>query len=238
MPPPEPVDAIALREGANLARARRDNRIVAYYEFVMSSELDAYRRQAIDAAEARIASLRTGDAVERLELFQRLSYRDVPSSEYRGSPDDIATLEPEVHAIIRAGSSNYWYVFKVEALWPYRFVPRSEVVAASRPPAPVVVREEPARPRSQLEIPESAYPRRALERNRGGKVVLALSISAEGRVESVELKSESPSGYGFARVAQKHAWDLSFYPATRNGVPVAGTYQQEFTFRVTERGGN
>lgn len=65
------------------------------------------------------------------------------------------------------------------------------------------------------------YPRRTFPYAVSGRVVLDFTVNAEGRVENIEILSESPRGGGFAGTAIKALEKSRFKPRYENGNPVA-----------------
>ena len=92
--------------------------------------------------------------------------------------------------------------------------------AAARPPVvhpPQVLRQVPAE-----------YPEGARATGREGRVVLAVTVEADGSVGAVELMASSGDELDAAAIAAIRQW--SFAPATRDGVAVAARIQVPFEF--------
>lgn len=65
------------------------------------------------------------------------------------------------------------------------------------------------------------YPRRALERGVGGRVVLDCTVAATGRL-SCAVGSEDPTGWGFGEASLRAAQQFRVAPATADGRPTSG----------------
>lgn len=79
------------------------------------------------------------------------------------------------------------------------------------------------------------YPKRAQRNGWEGAVLLTLLISSTGGVEMIEIIKTS--GYEILdRQACESVRNWRFKPATRHGVPLAVTVQQEIIFRTTPPG--
>ena len=68
---------------------------------------------------------------------------------------------------------------------------------------------------------ERFYPARALEREKGGRVVLNCTVGADGRIDCA-VASESPEGWGFGEAAKQISRSFQMSPQTVNGQPTAG----------------
>jgi periplasmic protein TonB len=68
---------------------------------------------------------------------------------------------------------------------------------------------------------ERYYPPRALEREKGGRVVLACVVSATGSIDCT-VANETPEGWGFADAALKMSKLFQMSPQTVNGQPTSG----------------
>jgi TonB family protein len=104
-----------------------------------------------------------------------------------------------------------------------KFVSKSNVKACSRP---LTAEEEaslaPTSPPKQLGCDASAvgeYPAEARAKGVSGEVILALDITAEGKVG--EARVVKGLGYGLDELAAARAKTCAFTPATRAGAPVA-----------------
>ena len=120
----------------------------------------------------------------------------------------------------------------------------AEEAQAAPPPAEVLAENPP-----QVESVESAYtaatrskdygdppiyPTSLQRRNREGRVVLRVSVLADGSVAAVQLKA--PSRYaGFNDSALRAVRKWRFEPATRGGVPVASELDLPIVFELTDR---
>ncbi|MBX3251931.1 MAG: TonB-dependent receptor [Myxococcales bacterium] len=90
------------------------------------------------------------------------------------------------------------------------------------PPAPVVV------PPRLLEFIEATYPPAAEEAGLEGRVLLALTIEADGAVTDVQVVRTA--GHGFDEAAVEAVRRFRFQPATRDGEPAAVRIQYEYVF--------
>lgn len=75
------------------------------------------------------------------------------------------------------------------------------------------------------------YPRRAIERNIEGDVVLNCLVRVSGLLDC-EVVAESPAGWGFSQAALRVAGAYRMAPATRGGVAVEGRYTMRVPFRI------
>lgn len=75
------------------------------------------------------------------------------------------------------------------------------------------------------------YPRRALEREVEGWVMLDCAVSTAGLL-NCSVISETPSGWDFGAAALRMARDHRMQPATRDGVAVEGRYRMRVPFEV------
>lgn len=84
-----------------------------------------------------------------------------------------------------------------------------------------------------LYVPQPAYPRRALSRNKEGYAVIEVIITSTGSVRDPKLIEESPSNYGFGRSALKAALKLKYTPRVVDGKAeeVLGVFYK-FTFLI------
>ncbi|WP_395837377.1 TonB-dependent siderophore myxochelin receptor MxcH [Cystobacter fuscus] len=93
--------------------------------------------------------------------------------------------------------------------------------------------EAPAAP--ALEAPrlkesaEATYPPQALEERLEAKVVLRLTLDAEGQVTQAEVVG--PAGHGFDEAAQEAALRMRFEPARRNGTPMPSRILYTYEFQ-------
>lgn len=77
-----------------------------------------------------------------------------------------------------------------------------------------------------IETPNGAdfarhYPRRALERERDGRVVLDCVVAATGRL-GCAVASETPAGWGFGEAALRISESFRMSPMLENGQPTEG----------------
>lgn len=75
------------------------------------------------------------------------------------------------------------------------------------------------------------YPRRAQASGIEGKVVLAFTVTAEGRAENVRVIEADPPGL-FEREARRAAVRSRYVPLRENGQPVASEVTKPFVFRM------
>lgn len=126
-----------------------------------------------------------------------------------------------------------------EIVTPPTFPPRSEpatTIFSTQPLEPEVDAHpdgwgQPAEPAEitqprWLETPNGAdfarhYPRRALERERGGRVVLDCVVAATGRL-GCAIASETPAGWGFGEAALRISESFRMSPLLENGQPAEG----------------
>ena len=111
----------------------------------------------------------------------------------------------------------------------------SEQESLSRPPdaGPGGSEAEPAlRPPELLDFVRAKYPSAALDERREGRVVLKLSINADGRVTEADVAEAA--GYGFDEAAQAAALNFRFSPAKRDGIPVASRILYAYEFKLPD----
>jgi len=75
------------------------------------------------------------------------------------------------------------------------------------------------------------YPRRAQASGIEGRVVLAFTVTAEGRAENVRVIEADPPGL-FEREARRAAVRSRYVPLRENGQPVASEVTKPFVFRM------
>lgn len=75
---------------------------------------------------------------------------------------------------------------------------------------------------------EASYPPDALAEGREARVVLRLTIDADGRVQQAEVAE--PAGHGFDEAAVQAALSFLFEPATRDGVPLPARILYAYDF--------
>ena len=125
-----------------------------------------------------------------------------------------------------------------------------------RAPEPPPVTEEPAPVVEEVEPPQDApspstpsvytaatrcddggapaYPQRELRFGREGKVLLLVTVRADGVVSEVTVKR--PSRYtGFNSAAKKAVRSWRFAPATKDGEPVQSEFDLEVVFEIKKR---
>lgn len=85
-------------------------------------------------------------------------------------------------------------------------------------------------PPELLEFADAVYPPGALAARREGRVVLRLSIDAEGHVTDATVAE--PAGFGFDEAAQHAALRFRFYPATRGDAAVPSRILYGYQFRL------
>lgn len=81
-------------------------------------------------------------------------------------------------------------------------------------------------------LPE--YPSQALQRNIEGRVKLAFTITAQGRVENIRVIESSPPNV-FDRSARRAAARWRFAPRTENGMAVAREAVKTLEFRLNNK---
>lgn len=85
-------------------------------------------------------------------------------------------------------------------------------------------------PPSLLEFHEAAYPVVAERARLEGRVVLMLTIDAEGRVTAAEV--DRPAGHGFDEAAREAARRFRFTPARRGSTPVPAQLRYTYDFQL------
>lgn len=81
-------------------------------------------------------------------------------------------------------------------------------------------------------LPAPHYPEEAARQYIGGKVVLRVTVDADGSVADVQVEESTPAGV-FDAPAIEAARQWKFEPATRNGSPVGGQVLVPITFEAT-----
>lgn len=66
-------------------------------------------------------------------------------------------------------------------------------------------------------VKNPSYPKRAMERKRGGYAIVSFTINKNGGVDDPTLLEENPRNMGFGREALKVADQLKFLPQIKNG---------------------
>ncbi|EPX58945.1 TonB-dependent receptor [Cystobacter fuscus DSM 2262] len=79
------------------------------------------------------------------------------------------------------------------------------------------------------ESAEATYPPQALEERLEAKVVLRLTLDAEGQVTQAEVVG--PAGHGFDEAAHEAALRMRFEPARRNGTPMPSRILYTYEFQ-------
>lgn len=77
------------------------------------------------------------------------------------------------------------------------------------------------------------YPRRAIERNVQGEVLLDCRVSTAGTLQCGVI-SETPEGWGFGSAALRIARDHRMTPAMSQGTAVEGRYEMRVPFEIRE----
>jgi TonB family protein len=94
--------------------------------------------------------------------------------------------------------------------------------AAGAPAPPVIV------PPKLDHFVEAAYPPEALEQALSARVEIEMVVGVDGKVSDLRVKA--PAGHGFDEAALAAAQQLTFQPATRNGVAVAARITLPYVF--------
>lgn len=79
-----------------------------------------------------------------------------------------------------------------------------------------------------------AFPKKALEREIDGDVVLSFTVTAQGKVANLVVVSEAPKGYGFAEAARKAVESWTFQPQTIDGIAVAYPARYTISFKLED----
>lgn len=77
-------------------------------------------------------------------------------------------------------------------------------------------------------------PPRALREGVSGSVSLTIVVDPSGRVSALDVQSEDPAGFGFAKAAEKAVRQYRFSPAKKEGVAVPCYYKVPLKFNVNE----
>lgn len=85
-----------------------------------------------------------------------------------------------------------------------------------------------------VDFVEAKYPPEAAKTRTEGKVVLKLSVDAEGRVIDAEV--QTPAGHGFDEAALEAARQFRFEPARRGSTPVAARILYVYDFQLPPAG--
>ncbi|WNG46498.1 TonB-dependent receptor [Archangium minus] len=86
------------------------------------------------------------------------------------------------------------------------------------------------KPPKLVEFVEAPYPAEAERERRDAKVVLRLTLDAQGNVTQAEVVE--PAGHGFDEAAREAALRFRFEPATRNGKPMPSRIAYTYEFRL------
>jgi TonB family protein len=76
----------------------------------------------------------------------------------------------------------------------------------------------------------SVWPTAAMKTGRGGKAVIACTVTIQGALRDCRVVSESPVGAGFGPAGVTLSAQLLMKPATHNGQPVEGTVRIPITW--------
>ncbi len=79
-----------------------------------------------------------------------------------------------------------------------------------------------------------AFPRKALDREIGGDVVLSFTVTPQGTVSNLVVVSEAPKGYGFAEAARKAVEAWTFQPQTIDGIAIAYPARYTISFKLED----
>jgi len=104
--------------------------------------------------------------------------------------------------------------------------PPAEATDGGAPPAP----EPELHPPELIEFVDADYPPEALAERLEGRVVLRLTIDADGRVTEAEVTE--PVGHGFDEAARSAALRFRFAPARRGDVAVPARILYAYEFRL------
>lgn len=111
--------------------------------------------------------------------------------------------------------------------------PRPALVQQAAAEAQATAYVAPSQHAAYLKNPKPAYPSMARKRGMEGRVVLRVSVMANGLVAAVEV--ERSSGHALLdRSARTAVLRWRFQPATRGNSPVAGEVLVPFDFRLTQ----
>jgi TonB family protein len=80
-----------------------------------------------------------------------------------------------------------------------------------------------------FEVPPR-FPGRAQREGIAGRVELMLVVETNGSVSNIQLVTEEPKGFGFAKEAMAAMSQFKFKPSVREGVPVRQRFKKEFLF--------
>lgn len=117
--------------------------------------------------------------------------------------------------------------FAAWAAQPSRVAAPPAPPEAPPPPAPEAPPATPVRPA----LAPPRYPAYAVEHNLGGRVVLIVDVSADGRVRNAVIERSEPKGiFDEAALAAVRNW--KFEPATEDGKPVASQVRVPIDFQL------
>lgn len=77
-------------------------------------------------------------------------------------------------------------------------------------------------------------PPRALREGVSGFVALTIVVDPSGRVAAVDVQTEDPAGFGFAKAAEKAVRQYRFSPAKKEGVSVPCYFKVPLKFNVSD----
>lgn len=89
-------------------------------------------------------------------------------------------------------------------------------------------------PAKLLQQVQPEMPPRALREGVSGFVALMIVVDPQGRVAGVDVQTEDPPGYGFAKSAERAVRQYRFSPAKKEGVSVPCYYKVPLKFSVNE----
>ncbi|MFA5678071.1 MAG: energy transducer TonB [Pseudomonas sp.] len=162
---------------------------------------------------------------------------DVPTPQTAQTQPQVSTqvqLNIEVPSLPTAGLSiavtpSLSGLTAAEA--PAVAAPAPAAPAAEPPPASGPVTAEEVTP--LVDIPPN-YPQRALAAGIEGEVTLSFTVTADGRVENLQVTHAEPRGV-FEREARRAAGRWRFAPRRENGQPVAREATKTLYFRLEGR---
>lgn len=79
-------------------------------------------------------------------------------------------------------------------------------------------------------LPE--YPKEAQEKEIEGRVLLEITVSEQGNVNSAIIIEEKPQGLGFGQSALNSVRQWQFEPASIEGIPVRYTFRRYIDFKL------
>lgn len=99
-------------------------------------------------------------------------------------------------------------------------------------PGPIEVAGDIIPPQYDCRGPQP-YPQRARILRRTGRVRIRVVISREGALETIDILSEDPPGFGFGEAAVQYLRQCSWTAAIQNGRPIYARYSFIFQFQLT-----